>query len=82
MLSLLLAGNMACNLFGLTPELALTGMTRNAAKALALPDRGQIRVGLRADFAVWDVESLAEILYQIGGNPCAESYRGGQKQTK
>ena len=70
MLSLLLAGNMACNLFGLTPEIALTGMTRNAAKALALFDRGEIRVGLRADFAIWDVNSPAEILYQIGGNPC------------
>ena len=77
MLSLLLAGNMACNLFGLTPELALAGMTRNAAAALALSDRGEIRVGARADFAVWNVGSLAEILYQIGGNPCTAVYRGG-----
>ena len=79
MLSLLLAGNMACNLFGLTPELSLAGMTRNAAKALALADRGEIRVGLRADFAIWNVNSPAEILYQIGGNPCAAVYRGGKK---
>jgi len=79
MLSLLLAGNMACNLFGLTPELVLAGMTRNAAKALALSDRGEIRVGTRADFAVWNVDSPAEILYQIGGNPCAAVYRGGEK---
>ena len=78
MLSLLLAGNMACNLFGLTPELALAGMTRNAAKALSLLDRGQIQVGLRADFAIWNVNSPAEILYQIGGNPCAAVYRGGK----
>lgn len=76
MLSLLLAGNMACILFGLTPELALAGMTRNAAKALGLLDRGEIRVGARADFAVWDVDSPAEILYQIGGNPCEAVYRG------
>jgi len=81
MLSLLLAGNMACNLFGLTPELALAGMTRNAAKALALSDRGEIRVGLRADFAVWNVDSPGEILYQIGGNPCSAVYRDGKKQT-
>ena len=81
MLSLLLAGNMACNLFGLTPELALAGMTRNAAKALALTDRGEIRVGLRADFAVWNVNSPAEILYQIGGNPCAAVFRGGKKRV-
>jgi len=78
MLSLLLAGNMACNLFGLTPELAFAGMTRNAAKALGLSDRGVIRVGARADFAAWDVESPAEILYQFGGNPCVQSWRGGK----
>ena len=78
MLSLILAGNMACNIFGLTPEQALAGMTRNAAKALALTDRGEIRVGARADFAIWDVDSPAEILYQIGGNPCVVAYRGGQ----
>ena len=77
MLSLILAGNMACNLFGLTPELALAGITRNAARALALDDRGEIRIGMRADFAVWDVGSPAEILYQIGGNPCVAVYRGG-----
>ena len=78
LLSLLLAGNMACILFGLTPELALAGMTRNAAKALGLNDRGEIRVGARADFAVWDVATPAEILYQIGGNPCTAVYRGGK----
>lgn len=78
MLSLLLAGNMACNIFGLTPELALAGMTRNAAAALALSDRGVIRAGARADFAVWNVKSPAEILYQIGGNPCTAVYRGGK----
>ena len=78
MLSLILAGNMACNIFGLTPEQAIAGMTRNAAKALALTDRGEIRVGARADFAIWDVDSPAEILYQIGGNPCVVAYRGGQ----
>ena len=77
MLSLILAGNMACNMFGLTPELAFAGMTRNAAKALALSDRGEIRVGARADFAVWNVDSPAEILYQIGGNPCTAVYRNG-----
>ena len=34
--SLLLALNMACTLFGLTPEEALAGATRNAARALGL----------------------------------------------
>lgn len=77
--SLLLMGNMACNLFGLTPELALAGMTRNAAQALGIQERvGTLEVGKQADFAVWDVHSLAEIFYQIGGNPCVTTYKNGK----
>ena len=54
-------------------------MTRNAAKALGLNDRGEIRVGARADFAIWDVATPADILYQIGGNPCTAVFRGGKQ---
>ncbi len=76
--SLLLMGNMACNLFGLTPELALAGMTRNAAQALGLQDSvGTLEVGKFADFAIWDVNSPAELFYQIGGNPCIATYKNG-----
>lgn len=76
--SLLLMGNMACNLFGLTPELALAGMTRNAAKALGLQDDiGTLEVGKQADFAAWDVNSPAEIFYQLGGNLCVSTYKNG-----
>jgi imidazolonepropionase len=77
-LSLLMMGNMACNLFGMTPEQSLVGITRNAAKALNLNDRGTIEVGKLADFAVWEVESPSEILYQIGGNPCVGVYKRGK----
>lgn len=67
--SLLLAMNMACTLFKLTPEEALTGTTRHAAKALGLDDRGQIVAGKLADFAIWDVQDPAELSYRIGANP-------------
>jgi imidazolonepropionase len=67
--SLLLTMNMACTLFRLTPEEALAGVTRNAARALGLTDCGQIAPGMRADLAVWDVESPAELAYRIGFNP-------------
>ena len=67
--SLLLAMNMACTLFRLTPEEALAGTTRNAARALGLTDRGVIAPGLRADLAVWDVTEPAELAYRIGVNP-------------
>jgi imidazolonepropionase len=67
--SLLLTMNMGCTLFRMTPEEALAGVTRNAARALGLTDRGQIKAGMRADLAVWDVETPAELAYRIGFNP-------------
>ncbi len=67
--SLLLAMNMGCTLFGLTPEEALRGVTLNAARALGLSDSGRIAPGLRADLAIWDVEHPAELAYRIGFNP-------------
>ena len=69
MTSLLLAMNMGCTLFRMTPEEALSGVTRNAAQALGLADAGQIAPGMRADLAVWDVKSPAELAYRIGFNP-------------
>ena len=70
--SLLLAMNMACTIFRLTPEEALAGATREAARALGLDDAGRIAPGLRADLAVWDVAHPAELAYRIGFNPLAE----------
>lgn len=78
MASLLLAMNMACTLFRMTPEEALAGTTRNAARALGLDDCGTIASGLRADFAVWDVEEPAELSYRIGFNPLYRRILGGQ----
>jgi imidazolonepropionase len=76
--SLLLMLNMACTLFRLTPEEALAGVTRNAARALGLADRGMLASGLRADFVLWDVRSPAELSYAIGLNPCRATFVGGQ----
>ena len=76
--SLLLAMNMACTLFGLTPAEALAGTTRNAARALGLTDRGTIAPGQRADLALWDVEEPAELAYRIGVNPLHRRIFGGR----
>ena len=65
----LLAINMACTFFRLTPEEALAGMTRIAARALGLADRGTLEVGKAADLAIWDIERPAELAYRIGFNP-------------
>ena len=67
--SILLAMNMACTLFRLTPEEALAGVTRNAALALGQSDSGVISAGKIANLAIWDVEHPAELAYRIGFNP-------------
>jgi len=67
LLSPTLAMNMACTLFGLTPEEAIAGMTINAARALGLAHSiGSIAAGKQADLCVWRVESLAELGYWVG----------------
>lgn len=76
MTSILLAMNMACTLFRLTPEEALAGTTRVAARALGLDDCGTIAPGMRADLAVWDVAEPAELAYRIGFNPLYERIVG------
>ena len=78
MTSLLLAMNMAATLFGMTPEEALAGTTRHAARALGLADRGMLAPGLRADMAVWDVGHPAELAYRIGFNPLHARLYGGE----
>ena len=75
--SLLLMLNMACTLFRLTPEEALAGATKHAARALGLADRGTLAIGQRADLALWDIAAPAELAYRIGGNPCAGIVRAG-----
>jgi imidazolonepropionase len=78
MCSLLLAMNMVCTLFRMTPEEALAGTTRNAARALGLSDRGTIAPGQRADLAVWNLEHPAELAYRIGFNPLHQRIIGGR----
>jgi imidazolonepropionase len=75
--SLLLAMNMACTLFRMTPEEALVGATRNAALALGITDCGIIAAGMRADLAIWDVGHPAELAYRIGFNPLHKRIFGG-----
>lgn len=77
MTSLLLAMNMGCTLFRMTPEEALRGVTSHAARALGLSDCGTLTVGNRADLAIWDVAHPAELAYRIGFNPLHSRIFGG-----
>ena len=75
--SLLLMLNMACTLFRLTPDEALAGITRNAAQALGLNDRGRLAAGARADLVLWDIGEPVELAYAVGANPLGGIVRGG-----
>ena len=78
-LSLRLMLNMACTLFGLTPEEALAGVTRNAAKALGmLETHGTIEAGKSADFVAWEIERPAELTYWLGGALPSRTVRNGE----
>ncbi|VVD64833.1 Imidazolonepropionase [Pandoraea morbifera] len=78
-LSLRLMLSMACTLFGLTPEEALAGVTRNAAKALGmLETHGTIEAGKTADFVAWQIERPAELAYWLGGELTSRTVRNGE----
>jgi imidazolonepropionase len=76
--SILLTMNLACTLWRLTPQEALSACTANAARALGLQHEiGTLEAGKRADFALWDIERPAELAYAIGFNPCSGVVNGG-----
>ena len=72
LLSLLVAMHMACTLFRLTVPEMLAAVTRHAARALGLSDRGVLAPGKRADFVAWNVEHPNELAYWFGRNPCRQ----------
>jgi imidazolonepropionase len=77
--SLLLTLNMACVLFGLTPDEALAGATCIASQALGLHDRkGQLARNFDADIAVWACKQGIELIYAVGANPCLAVIKGGR----
>jgi imidazolonepropionase len=77
--SLLAVLNLACTLFRLTPEEALAGVTRNAARALGLGDRGTLEVGKRADLALWRIGRPAELSYWLGRSPVEVVLQDGRR---
>lgn len=76
--SLRLMLNMGCTLFRLTPEETLQGVTVHAAQALGLTDRGVLKVGMRADLALWDVATPAQLSYQFGVNELSNLWISGK----
>ena len=66
----LLAMALAANLFGLTVEECLRGMTTNAAYAMGRAlETGTLEAGKSCDLAIWSIERPAELVYWLGRNP-------------
>jgi imidazolonepropionase len=78
--SILAVLNLACTLFLMTPQEAIAGITKNAAKALGLDeDRGTLEEGKRADFVHWDISSPTQLCYWLGLNKPQFVVKDGQK---
>ena len=78
-ISPLLALNMACTLFALTPEEALMGMTRHAARALGRETEiGTLQAGMAADLAIWNISEPAELSYWMGADLLRDRYFAGR----
>ena len=78
-LSLLLMLNMGCTLFRLTPEEALAGVTRHAARALGWQEEiGTLEIGKAADFALWDITHPRDLCYMFGHNPAMGVVKAGE----
>jgi len=78
----LIALNMACTLYGLAPDEALAGMTRNGAKALGRDDIGTLEAGKSADLAVWRVSDPSELCYWIGADLLLDRYVRGRSDKE
>lgn len=78
-LSLLLMLNMASTLFRLTVPEAIAGVTHHAAHALGLQQtHGRIAVGMPANFVLWPLGELAELVYWLGQRPACRVVRQGR----
>ncbi len=76
----LLALNMACTLFRLTPDEALAGMTRHAARALGMySEIGTLQVGKYADLALWNIGRPATLCYWLGESPLVRRWHKGNE---
>ncbi|MBO9500373.1 imidazolonepropionase [Brevundimonas sp. A19_0] len=83
MASLTLGMALACMKFRLTPEEALAGTTRHAARALGIADQvGTLETGKAADLAVWDINGPGELSYWLGKPLLNRRYLGGKLATR
>lgn len=64
---------------GLLPHEAIAAVTRTPAELLALPDRGRIAPGLRADLVLLRSADERELAYDLGSSPVAAVWAAGRR---
>jgi imidazolonepropionase len=62
--------------FGMTVDEAWLGVTRHAARALAV-DAGVLAVGKPADFVIWNADAPSQIPYRYGTSLVANVFASG-----
>ncbi len=63
----------------MTIEETISAVTLNAANALGISDKtGSVEVGKYADFAVFDTNEYADIVYNVGKNICSMTVKNGK----
>ena len=75
---LCLAAGLAVTQAGLTADEALVAMTAGGARALGLPDRGVLKVGMRADLVIVADVSPYALVYRWGEALAHTVVRGGR----
>jgi imidazolonepropionase len=79
-MSLPLVMSIACLEMGLTPAEALVAVTINAAHSIGLgAEVGSIEPGKQADLIVWDVPSVDQIPYWLGGRLVRSVVKRGRR---
>jgi imidazolonepropionase len=72
--------DVAAEVFGLTPDEVLAGMTTHAARALGLQQEiGVLAAGKSADLAIWDIADPASLSYAPHRSPLRERWFRGRK---
>ena len=78
--SLQLMINMSAVIFSLSVPEAFNAVTINAAKALGLQDlKGKLEVGFDADFCIWDIEHIRDLVCSFNPNCLYYSVFQGEK---
>ena len=71
--------NLGCLRYRMTPEEVLTGVTLNAAAAIARADSiGSLEKGKQADLVIWDAPDLDYVCYRLGSNLASQVVKKGE----